>query len=76
MEHYLGGAVPEEDGFRWVNAATVGTDWSLDRLARQAALELLDHWSYSGPAWAETPEFTDGKYTGDYYRADFRRQWY
>jgi hypothetical protein len=76
MEHHLGSATPEEDGFRWVNAATPGTDWSLDRLARQAALDLLDHWSYTGPAWADTPEFTNGKYTGDYYRADFHGQWY
>jgi len=76
MEHHLGGATPEEDGFRWVNAAIPGTDWLLGRLARQAAIEILDHWSYTGPAWTDIPEFTDGKYTGDYYRADFNGQWY
>lgn len=76
IEHHLGVATPEEDGFRWVNAATPGTDWSLDRVVRQAAIEVLDHWSYTGSAWADTPEFTHGKYTGDYYRADFHGQWY
>ena len=61
MEHFQGNATPEADGFRWLNAPTPGTDWTMDRLARQAAVEILDHWSYTGPAWADTPEFTDGK---------------
>jgi hypothetical protein len=75
-EHFQGNSTPDHDGFRWMSAATPGTDWSLDRLARQAAVEVLDHWSYTGPARADIPELTDGKYTGDHYRADFHGQWY
>ncbi|MFX8554349.1 hypothetical protein ABTM01_19455, partial [Acinetobacter baumannii] len=59
----------------WLREATRGEDWTVDGVARRAALALLDHWSYSGPAGAEEPEFTDGKYTGKYYLDSFRGQW-
>lgn len=75
MEHYLMTAHPDTDGFRWLREATRGEDWTVDGVARRAALALLDHWSYSGPAGAEEPEFTDGKYTGKYYLDSFRGQW-
>lgn len=75
MEHFLATSPPEADGFRWLREATPGTDWTVDGVARRAALDLLDHWSYSGPAGAGEPEFKDGKYTGEYYRSDFQRQW-
>jgi hypothetical protein len=75
MEHFQATAPPETDGFRWLHEAARGEDWTVDGAARRAALALLEHWSYSGLAGAEEPEFTDGKYTGDYYLADFRGQW-
>jgi hypothetical protein len=75
LEHFLATSHPEMDGFRWVREATPGTDWTVDAVARRAALDVLEHWSYSGPAGAGEPEFKDGKYTGEYYRSDFQRQW-
>lgn len=75
MDHFLVTAPPEADGFRWLHEATRGEDWTVDGIARRAALALLEHWSYSGLVGAEEPEFTDGKYTGEYYLDSFRRQW-
>ncbi len=75
MDHYQNTSSPATDGFRWVREAAPGADWDVHEVARAAALDLLDHWSYSGPAWAGQPEFTDGKYTGDYFRSDFYGQW-
>ena len=54
----------EADGFLWRRAATPGTDWTVDEIARQAAVEILEHWSYVGHGGMHTPEFTGGKYTG------------
>jgi hypothetical protein len=76
LGHQVGGAAPSEDGLRWVNAATPGVDWSPDHLVHRAALEVLDHWSVAVPAWRDTPEFRNEKYTGDYYLAEFHHQWY
>lgn len=65
----------EADGFLWKRVATPGTDWIVDEVARRAAVEILEHWSYVGHGGTYTPEFADGKYTGQLAREVMPGNW-
>jgi hypothetical protein len=65
----------EANGFVWRRAATPGADWTVNDVARQAAVEILEHWSYVGHGGIHIPEFASGKYIGELYRKVMQGNW-
>ena len=47
-------------------------DWSVDAVAQEAAVEILDHWSFWGEPWVGRPEFEDGAYVGECFKKRFQ----
>jgi hypothetical protein len=62
---------PSSNVLRFVRPPTVD-DWAVDAVAQEAAIEILDHWSFAGEFWVGRPEFKDGVYQGECFRSRFQ----
>ncbi len=61
---------PGTNTLRFVRAP--GQDaWTVDAVAEDAAVEVLDHWSFHPEFWVARPEFDNGVYTGECFRKRF-----
>jgi hypothetical protein len=62
--------LPGLDSLRFVRPPRQ-EDWSVDGVAQEAAVEILDHWSFYAEQWVGRPEFRDGVYQGECFKARF-----
>lgn len=62
---------PSSNAMRFVRPPG-GEDWTVDAVAQEAAIEILDHWSFAGEFWVGRPEFKDGVYHGEFFKSRFQ----
>lgn len=71
MAHYQRTVSPKCDGLRYLRQATPEADWTVTEVAREAAEEILDLWSYSSPNSFDRPEFRGEQYVGEFLKTKF-----
>jgi hypothetical protein len=67
---------PVQDGFLFEKTVGNSSAWAVDEVAREAATELLVHWSYRGAMRSDPPEFENGVYKGECFRSRFSQVWF